>query len=220
MNVKWVVVIFVVVVIPILTYSFARRTAKRDIEEAKEEMEARIGEDAWETIDEAKRWIEENNKEHGGEFMIKGINKHTLGELLALEPTEKEYRKYVKMVGEQIQKQYVDYQFFMYEPDKSDLVSGFMLQFQIMGHEPEYDKLFKYAMDTGLEMDKIDAYFFESLLAGEIIPIGEGIIVEEEGTGISPIKSGDDVRVIISFVTEEYKELQEEQEALEEKADE
>ena len=206
--------IFVVVVgISLITILVARKASKTDAEEMKEEVEQEIGDDAWKTITEAKRWIEEDNEGRVGGTMVEGINKHTLGELLAQEATDEEYEKYVEMVGSIIQQQYSDYQFFMYEPDKSDLVSGFMLQFQIMGHEPDYDMLFKYAMDTGLEMDKIDCFFFEELEKGNIIPIGEGIILEREGTGISPIKSGDDVRVIISFVTEEYRARQEESEA-------
>lgn len=213
MQLKLIITITVLVVLPTLTALIARKAVKEDIKKARRETEGRIEEEAWETIGEAKRWIEEN----GGDSVVEGKNKHTLGELLSLEPTEKEYKDYVSMVGEQVAKQYKDYQFFMYEPDKNDLVSGYLLQFQILGHEAVYEELFTYAMDAGLDMDKIDEYFYEALIAGEVIPIGEGIILEKEGTGISPIKSGDDVRVIISFVTEEYRERQE---AKEDEADE
>lgn len=213
MILKTLVFIFVLAAIAIITVLIAGRAVDKDIKDAKEKTEVKIGEEAWETINEAKRWIEEDNQKYGGDRMIKGLNKHTLGELLALEPTNKDYERYIEMVGEQVRKQYLDYQFFLYEPDKEDLVSGFLMQFQILGHEPAYEELFTYAMDTGLEMDKIDDYFYEALTAGEVIPVGDGIVLQREGTGISPIKSGDDVRVIISFVTEEYKKRQEEAEA-------
>lgn len=208
------------VIISFLTIMIARKAVNKDIKIAKRETEEKIGEEAWETIEEAKRWIERDIKKSGGDIMVEELNKHTLGELLTLKPTKEEYDKYVKMVGRQVRKQYKDYQFFMYEPDKSDLISGYLIQFQILGHEPAYEQLFTYAMDTGLDMDKIDEYFYEALIKGEIIPIGDGIILEREGTGISPIKSGDDVRVIISFITEEYKKRQDKAEKEKEEADE
>lgn len=217
MIIKWIAFLATVILVILLSVYITRQLAKkivdREAAEMKRDIAQEMGDDAWKTIAEAKRWIEEDNEVKRGGNMVKGINGHTLGELLALEASEEEYEKYVEMVSEVVGELYSDYQFFMYEPDKSDLVSGYMLQFQIMGHEPVYDKLFKYAMDTGLEMDKIDKYFYEALTNEKVIPVGEGIVLEEEGTGISPIKSGDDVRIIISFVTEEYRKRQEEAEA-------
>lgn len=228
MPTKWLLASLIIMSLIALTSYIAKKLVRTDNKEVKKEVEKGISEDAQKTIEEAKKWIEEDNEwadrgnktteNNGGDIMGDKLNNHTLGELLSLEPTEEDYRNYVRVVGNKVKGLYEEYQFFMYEPDKRDLASGFLLQFQIMGIEPVYNELFVHAMDTGLEMDKIDEFFLEELKEGNIIPIGEGIILEEEGTGISPIKSGDDVRVIISFVTEEYRARQDEKEA-EEKAE-
>lgn len=212
MMIKIILSIIFIALILYATVIIARILVARDNEDIQEEVERDICEDAKETIREAKRWLEEDNQNYGGDSMGDILNKNTLGELLALEPEDKHYEEYVGMVGKRVKELFEDYQFFLYEPDKADLVSGYLMQFQILGHEPIYNELFVYAMDSGLEMDKIDEFFLEALKEGDILPIGEGIILDEEGTGISPIKSGDDVRVIISFVTDEYKARQEEAE--------
>lgn len=195
-----------------ITIVLAKMTTKKDNEEIKEEVEKLVEKDAEKTIKEAKRWLE-NEKINGGINMGEVHNNNTLGELLSLKPTEKDYKNFIRKVSNRVQELYGDYQFFLYEPNKKDLVSGYLVQFQILGHEKIYNELFVYAMDKGLDMDKVDEYFLDEVKSGNVIPIGEGIIIDKTGTGISPIKSGDDVRIIISFVTEEYKQRQDEAEA-------
>lgn len=213
MSTKMVIIIVIAIGVPILTVAIAKLAVSRDNKREKEAVTQEINKDAQKTINEAKQWLKEDNLNTGGDSMGKIVNNNSLGELLALEPTEDNYKDYVEAVGDRVKELYLEYQFSMYEPDKSDLLSGYLLQFQILGQEPIYNELFKQAMDEGLDMHEIDDYFYEALTSGDIIPIGEGIIIERDGTGISPIKSGDDVRIIISFVTEEYQERREEAEA-------
>lgn len=213
MRYTWLIATLAIIGIPLVITYIARRAVHKDNKDMREEVEEEISKDAERTIREAKQWIEEDNKISGGNRMVKIKNNNSLGELLALEPTAEDYEEYIRKVTNKIKNLFENYQFFMYEPNSSDLVSGYLLQFQILGHEEIYDELFVHAMDSGLDMDVVDDYFFEALEAGDIIPIGDSIILERDGTGISPIKSGDDVRVIISFITEEYKQRQEEAEA-------
>lgn len=213
--------IITVPIIPLLAglvYTIAWYMGNRESEDREEEKKENIEKNAMETIQEAKKWIEalDELKETGGIEMHTGVNKHSLGELLALEPEKKDYEQFIEMIGERVEKLYQDFQFFLYEPDSADLVSGYLIQFQILGHEPVYNELFKLALDKGLDMDKIDDYFYDYLKEGKIFPIGDNIIIEREGTGVSPIKTGDDVRIIVSFVTEDYRNRQKEQEEADE----
>lgn len=219
MNTKWTLILVFTVVISLVGFTIwlARKLIEKDRKDVKEEAIKTSEVLTLETIKDAKKYLEEDSEFNGGMMMTATattiINNHTLGELLALEPEDKDYAEFIKLTGERVRDLYDRYQFMLYEPEKSDLVSGFLVQFQILGHEDIYDKLFTLAMDRGLDMDEVDDHFYEELMKGEIIPIGEGIVIEREGTGISPIKTGDDVRVIISFLTDEYKALQEEAEA-------
>lgn len=212
MDIKWISLLLGIVVVVAFVRLLAIVLNRKDVKKQEQKVDVRVGKETLDTIQEAKKIIvdTENN---GGMLMMDTKNNHSLGELLALEPKEEDYKEFIKLAGTRVTDLYEDYQFMLYEPEKTDLVSGFLVQFQILGHEEIYDELFVMAMDRGLDMDKLDDYFYDILLEGNIIPIGEGITIVRDGTGISPIKTGDDVRVIISFVTDEYKLRQEEAEA-------
>lgn len=173
------------------------------------EMEQEINREAFDTIQEAKMRLREDITEENI-YMSEALNQHTIRELVTLEPTAEDYVDFVNLVGDRVKELYEQFQFALFEPAEGDLISGYFMQFQIFGQEEIHNELFVHAMDKGIDTEEANEYFFDKLKAGEVLPLGDNIQLERDGTGISPVKTGDDIRIIVSFVTDEYKEKQDE----------
>lgn len=137
-------------------------------------------------------------------------NKKTISGLLEKTATKEDYNLYVKEIGKAVKGLYADYKFQLLKPNSGDLMSGYAVAFQIFKEEDPkmFEGLFKLAIDKGFTDKEINKAFREAVAAGDIIDLGEVILMEEE-TGLSSILRGDDLQIFIGFETPEYKEERE-----------
>jgi len=205
-------VVIVLIIALIGAYFSAQYIERRHEEAYHEEVEEERTQEAYETIQEAKTWLEVNSMEENS-YMGDVLNKHSVRELATLEPTEEDYKEFVGVIADKVKELYEDFRFGYFEPGEEDLTSGYFMQFNIFGHDDLYEELYVQAMDKGIDENVVNDYFFEKLKAGEVIPVGDKIEFERDGTGISPVTTGDDIRIIITFVTDEYQAKREEDEA-------
>lgn len=135
----------------------------------------------------------------------KAKNTLSVSEMMSQKAEEKDYDEFIETISAIIKKQYESLEFLRQDPAPEDYQSGYCLIFQVYrGEYPEtYDRLFSLAVLKHLEEGKISRKFKDAVESGKVIPIGD-VKIEALGTGISSITQGNDVRVLITFKTQEY----------------
>lgn len=140
-------------------------------------------------------------------------NNLTLTDLLTQEPTEEDYKEVLDMVSELVQDAYGEYKFLIAKsPDETDRAN----YLQIVSHWEDNPKLhkdiFKKAMDSGIDMERVRLDYMDAMKKGKIIDLGESVqvLIEEVpnqvNTSMSPINSGlegGEITFIISFIKSE-----------------
>lgn len=141
-------------------------------------------------------------------------NDKTLEELVTDEGTEEDYREYIEKVIEITKELYKNYKFLKQDPQEGDYQSGYfmVLQFNQEEFPEEYGYLFKLAVDKSLDTKKINDLFVEELENGNVLPLGN-VQIDPYNSGVSPILQATNVRVNITFGTEDYYEMKEKEEA-------
>lgn len=139
------------------------------------------------------------------------VNEKNLEELLVDTATDADYQTFLDEIVWVVQDLYKNYQFLRQDPTPDDYNSGYYLAFQfIRGEYPEkYEKLFRLAIDRGLDPIKLNNLFVERAEKGEVLALGNAE-VDSTQTGLSSILQGQDVRISITFAPKAYMEKKQE----------
>ena len=133
---------------------------------------------------------------------------------------EKAVEDYVKLLSKIANRLYKDYKVLWQAPQTEDQkYYSHQLLFQSHIQDPdtreEHNQMFKLAFDNNLNIYEINVKFREATEKGDVLPLGEGIVITD--TAIGNILSGNEFNFTISFMN---KYLKDEKEAKEKEAEE
>lgn len=131
-------------------------------------------------------------------------NELTLEELVTQNDTDEDYKDYLDVMISLIKERYRNYRFLRMSPTHGDYESGHLLSFTISREQVpvEYEYLFRLAVSKGLTDAKINDLFYQMVLAGDVIPLGDVEIIA--GTGLSSATQAEDIMANISFMPRDY----------------
>jgi len=192
-----------------------KQIRKKDLEKEKQRVSRMISE-SLKLLESLDKEIEYSNNNKLLEELNTMENTKSLKELLTTEPTQEDYEYFVNQVIERVQDLHKDFKFQLHLPNEDDKMSGYAVTYEIFAAEDLdfFEGLFQFAIAKGLKDKEVNNTFKEKVRNGEVIELGEGIEIDGSGTGMTSILQGDDMKIFISFTTEEYRE--EREEALEE----
>lgn len=155
--------------------------------------------------------------------MVDIINNKSLEQLIkGTEGKEKEeaVKEFVKLLSDIASKLYANYKVLWQAPQTEDQkYYSHQLLFQSHISDPftkeEHNKMFKLAFDNNLNIYETNIKFREELKKGNILPLGEKIVITD--TAVGNILSGNEYNFTISFMD---KDLYEEKEKKEKEAEE
>lgn len=149
-------------------------------------------------------------------YMI--TNEKSLEQLLIPTTEDKHYEEFLDVFINLLQKKYKEYQFQLGKPAEDDYISGYNLAFIIhpQEHPDEHEELFRLAVNYSLDIDHLNELFVERVKTGDVVELGDDIVISEEGTGTTTILQGGTVQAFINFRTTEEVEKSKEQETKEE----
>jgi hypothetical protein len=133
------------------------------------------------------------------------INQKSLSDMLETKATDADYEEYFTILIPIIRELYATYEFLRQDPAPDDFTSANCLIFDFSRDEfsMEYTKLFRLAIDRGLDDKEIVPRFVDKLVNGEVLELGTVQIVPEQ-SGVSSVLQGKEIRVLVTFMTEEY----------------
>lgn len=137
----------------------------------------------------------------------KETNSMSLSDLLNRKPTDKEYEEILDLIVELIRDTYADYKFMIAKAEKPTDTNFLQIESKYEDAPEMHEKIFRKAIDYGIEMRVLQEKFAERVAAGKVIDLGEDVVViTDDGeyslpTGISPINSGVEGEVIRAIVT-------------------
>lgn len=152
----------------------------------------------------------------GGDRDMGLKNKNNLGQLLEVKASESDYDVALEMLVKEVKDLYKDFHFKFLKPQDGDFLSGYAVVFELhpKGKDDLLHTLFKYVVGKNMSEGKLADLFVEEVKKGNVIELGD-VILDETGTGMSSLLTGEDVTIVISFETEDYQAKRKEQEELE-----
>jgi len=143
----------------------------------------------------------------GGDSVMELKNTNSLGQLLDVKAKEEDYELALGMLIEEVKSKYADFQFKLLKPQQGDFFSGYAVTFELLPKEDHefLHTLFKVVIGKNLSEGKLADLFVEQVKKGNVLDLGD-VTLDETGTGMSTLLSGEAVTIAISFETEEYKE--------------
>ncbi|QDP42828.1 hypothetical protein HWC53_gp044 [Bacillus phage vB_BmeM-Goe8] len=146
-------------------------------------------------------------------FFVEEEKGLTLTDLITRKATDEDYAEIVDMLAHLARKTFKDYNFLIARSSDETKDTHFL---QVVSHSSEepglHKKIFRKAIDCGAEYEVLVEKFAASVAKGEVIDLGEDVIVivdDNTGnppTGVSPINSGiegGEIAFIISFIKKE-----------------
>lgn len=128
---------------------------------------------------------------------MKLSNKLNLTTLLTYKPTQKDYDKVLDMLVELARKRYEEDKFLIAKAPEGVADINLIYIVSNWSEDPELHKnIFSSAVHTNLDMRTVQQQFSERAKAGEVLELGDGVVViidDNTGnppTGVSPINSG------------------------------
>ena len=157
----------------------------------------------------------------GGDSVMELKNTNSLEQLLEVRAKEEDYDLALEMLIGEVKRKYEEFQFKFLKPQPGDFFSGYAVTFEILpGKDSEFlHNLFKLVIGKNLSEGKLADLFVEEVKKGNVIDLGD-VILDDTGTGMSSLLTGEPVTVAISFETEEYKEKRLEREEEQKKEEE
>lgn len=141
------------------------------------------------------------------------INIMSLSDLINRKPTDEEYEEILGLIVELIRDTYADYKFMIAKAEKPTDTNFLQIESRFEEAPEMHEKIFRKAIDYGIEMRVLQEKFAERVAAGGVIDLGEDVVViTDDGeyslpTGISPINSGVEggvIRAIITFIHKDH----------------
>lgn len=140
------------------------------------------------------------------ELYIIEDNTHSLETLVQQSAETKDYDSYLDVLTTIIQDKYRNYRFLRLTPTYGDFQSGHVVSITIAKEDylEEYEYLFRLAISKGLSDHKLNELFYERVVDGKVLELGDVVIVE--GTAVSPVTQADDIMANIVFMPRDYYE--------------
>lgn len=161
---------------------------------------------------ELKNIVEEIKNMVAKEDKFTKVNNMSLSDLINRKPTDKEYDEILDLLTELIRNTYKNYKFLIAKAQKDDEPHFLQIVSKYEDYPELHDKIFKKAIDYGVEMRVLQEKFAERVANGEVLDLGDDVVViVDDGdyslpTGISQINSGiegAEITAIITFIRED-----------------
>ncbi|AIW03430.1 hypothetical protein CPT_Moonbeam32 [Bacillus phage Moonbeam] len=140
-------------------------------------------------------------------------NELTLTSMLTYTPNQGDYDKVLNLLVTLAKRRFDEYKFLLAKSSDETTDTNFLQIVSNWTEDPElHREIFKGAIDANLDMKELREQFAQLVAIGEVINLGDGVIVivdDNTGnppTGVSPINSGlegGEIAFIISFIKEE-----------------
>lgn len=209
------IIAVILAIFTVIIYNNIRNRKREQYNKEVEKRERGLENDLLDLLEDIKH-LSQDVHEHQLKEDAKYINTHSLESLISAEAEDEDYVEFLELISDKVRELYTSYNFSLYEPNKGDYTSGYMMQFQISNQEDIFQQLFVETMNKGLDLNVFSSKFADHIADGKVIPLGCGLNIKKSGTGIPPIGGREDMNIMITFTTDEYEDAKQEQEDMEE----
>lgn len=142
----------------------------------------------------------------------------TLEELLKYQPKETDYEEVIKNnIVPIIERKYEDLDVDFHNDKDTAVTSGYTLIFAMDKLEDmgELEEIRKIVIEKNLTDEELKDAFIKTAKSGDVIPLGEGIAIEDGGTYITTLRHANSANIpsiLISFTDDTIRGLRKEKE--------